>query len=48
MSEKDIPPDRALERTASQSAIHFLCVCYRSLACESRSSGLVAADLVFR
>jgi hypothetical protein len=48
MSHKDIPPNQVLERTASQFAIHFLCVCYRLFGCESRFSPLAVADLLPR
>jgi hypothetical protein len=48
MREKNIPPNQVLQRTASQPAIHFLCVCHRPLDCESRFSRLTIADLVSR
>jgi hypothetical protein len=48
MPEKDTPPNQAMQRTASQSAIHCLRVYHRHFARESRFGGLAVADLVSR
>jgi hypothetical protein len=41
-------PNQAMQRTASQPAIHLLRVCHPPFDCESRFNGLAVADLVSR